>query len=891
MSFRLRTTRFGGTPTPALPSPTPTPSQLPFGFGSISTQIRPTIRPTSAPPTIRRRATRPTTRVRRVSKAERFVRRPTRVTRPTVTRPIERQFIPFQSEVRQRRVSRAERVVRPLPERVVRPTPERVRRDDIQLATFPDVVGQSARAFLGVPPERIAVRPSRVVERAGVRREVFPQVPAGRRFAPPRPERDQVVLFTPESFREDITRVTTPEGIATTTRTTLPFTLLSFQDAPPSQTAEQKEIQRRRELLGTVTTPRDIGAFAGLAGIIATRPEARITALEEFGAGFASPFVELGETAVDISRGQFEGRVREQPTFLSDLISVGGAQIGGFFGADIAPSETFEAFSVRQAGKTPQRATGELLGEVALTIGTLGIGKAIQVGAKAIPTGIRTVTSIFKVSGKTGIPKFNLSAVKLPVKGKTPSALKKELGTFNKKVDNIDKKFGKLDQQELKINKSRFLTASQKKNRINKIKKKRKKLSSEEKELRRMATDFTGIVKKSAVARAPAERVTGVSVRTPRLTPEGVGLAPRATRFRTTVFGLGRGTGRSNIDDAFSSFTGFGKRPPTRPRAPPRPPAGIPSIGRGGQVTIQVAKVVQKIRNGRVTSSKLKQVSTAITKQQKQLLKQPKTTQVLRQQKQLTKQKTRLKQAQKTIKKRKKKGLSQDVSFEQVFRFPARLKPRLALRTGLAVTPRLATRQGLALIPFQTVRPRLAQRQDIGFLPFAPSRTRQVFEPAVRPIQRQQDDFAAIFRGITRQPDPTARLDVVTTPVTTTTTRTTPRPITTTRRAGLILPFIFGERERRRRERTGRRSRLGRRLFDIADEPFGEVEVGLGFFIEQETGRETIAEAIGTADIGFGEPITRQERQARERLGVNNKGRGRRRSNNVAGLDLDSFFR
>ena len=829
MSFRLRTTRFG-TPTP---TPTPIPPQLPFGFGSISTQIaRPTIRPT----------TRPTTRVTtRRRKAQRFVR--------PRARPTERvSFIPFQREARQvvtrqRRVSKAERAVRPLPERriTVRPTPERVRRDDLQLATFPERVGLSARAILGVPPERIAVRPSRVVERAGVRREVFPQVPAGRRFVPPRPERDQVVLFTPESFREDVTRVTTPEGIETTTRTQLPFTLLSFQDAPPPPpTAEQQEIQRRRELLGTVTAPRDIGAFAGLAGIIATRPEARITALEEFGAGFASPFVELGETAVDISRGQFEGREREQPTFLSDLISVGGAQIGGFFGADIAPSETFEALAERQAGKTPQRATGELLGEVALTLGTLGFGKVIQVGAKALPAGIRTITSIFKASGKTGIPKFNLSAVKVPVKGKTPSALKKELGTFNKKVDNIDKKFGKLDQQELKINRSRFLSASQKKNRINKIKSKRRKLSKEETELRSMARSFTGIVRKSAIAKAPAERVTRVERALPRqaqLTMEdlvrfklgGRVVSRRPTRFTTTPFGLGRGTGRSNIDDAFSSFTG-GRRPPTRPtrpKAPPKPPrAGIPVIGRGGQVSIQVAKVVQKIQNGRVTSSKLKQVSTAITKQQKQL----------------TKQKTRLKTAQKTIKKRKKKGLSQDVSFEQVFRFPSRLKPRLALRTGLAVTPRLATRQGLALIPFQTVRPTLAQRQDVALVPFTPTRTRQVFEPAVRPVQRQQDDFAAIFRGVTGRPDPRTTQDFLTTPITTTTTVTRPPTRPTTRqvaRTGIIFPFLLGEDERRRRERRGRKSRLGARLFDIADVPFGEVEVGLGFFIEQDCMQDT----------------------------------------------------
>lgn len=106
-------------------------------------------------------------------------------------------------------------------------------------------------------------------------------------------------------------------------------------------------------------------------------------------------------------------------------------------------------------------------------------------------------------------------------------------------------------------------------------------------------------------------------------------------------------------------------------------------------------------------------------------------------------------------------------------------------------------------------------------------------------------------------------------------------------RAGLPL-FPFGERRRRRKGKKGRRSRLGRRLFDIADEPFGEVEVGLGFFIEQRTGRETIAEAIGIDEIET-EPITAQERRARERLSK----KGKKNNNQfdfLAGTNLGNLF-
>jgi len=102
---------------------------------------------------------------------------------------------------------------------------------------------------------------------------------------------------------------------------------------------------------------------------------------------------------------------------------------------------------------------------------------------------------------------------------------------------------------------------------------------------------------------------------------------------------------------------------------------------------------------------------------------------------------------------------------------------------------------------------------------------------------------------------------------------------------GLPTPFFPPSEAERKRRGTGkkRRSRLGGRLFDIADEPFGEVAVGLGFFVETERGETSIEEALG----GFeDEPITRQEKQARARLG-----RGRRRRENFAeGFDFGGFF-
>lgn len=100
--------------------------------------------------------------------------------------------------------------------------------------------------------------------------------------------------------------------------------------------------------------------------------------------------------------------------------------------------------------------------------------------------------------------------------------------------------------------------------------------------------------------------------------------------------------------------------------------------------------------------------------------------------------------------------------------------------------------------------------------------------------------------------------------------------------SGVFLgsPSQRGQQPFRRR---GRSSRLGRRLFDIADEPFGKVAVGLGFFVEARRGETTIEEALGIGNDDEFEPITRQEKQARERLGRNG-------GSQESGFGLDDFF-
>ena len=105
-----------------------------------------------------------------------------------------------------------------------------------------------------------------------------------------------------------------------------------------------------------------------------------------------------------------------------------------------------------------------------------------------------------------------------------------------------------------------------------------------------------------------------------------------------------------------------------------------------------------------------------------------------------------------------------------------------------------------------------------------------------------------------------------------------PPPIT-------FFPSLDPLRSKKVPRKTKKKSRLGGRLFDIADEPFGEVAVGLGFFVETERGEDTIEDALGIEPEFV--PITRQEREARERLGVGKKKRSR---SFAEGFGLGDFF-
>jgi len=173
LSFRLRTTRFGTRPAPTAVALAP--SQLPFGFGSIATQIsrpRPTIRPTLRP------TTRPAKARRRPSKAVRFVR-PIRPTiRPTTP---ERSFVPFQQafaevpreervirirEPRQvRRVAKAERVARPLVS--ARAPPSRLPPPPVTPSVRSFVAFQQPTGIAPAPMDRAITPPEREFEVVG----------------------------------------------------------------------------------------------------------------------------------------------------------------------------------------------------------------------------------------------------------------------------------------------------------------------------------------------------------------------------------------------------------------------------------------------------------------------------------------------------------------------------------------------------------------------------------------------------------------------------------------------------------------------------------------------------------------------------------------------------
>jgi len=196
------------------------------------------------------------------------------------------------------------------------------------------------------------------------------------------------------------------------------------------------------------------------------------------------------------------------------------------------------------------------------------------------------------------------------------------------------------------------------------------------------------------------------------------------------------------------------------------------------------------------------------------------------------------------------------------------------------------SKPSLASLPSKPSRVSPSRVSPSGFDPFSPSGVSPVSPPSrVSPPVSPSGVFDPFPSGVSPSGvSPSGSFPSGSFPSGVVTPRTTPSSIAGVDPSGLFfLPQGQVRRPRRRRDRR-RESELGGRLFDIADEPFGAITVGLGFFVETERGESTIEEALGFDD----EPLTRQERQARARLG---RGGSRRRQENFAeGFDFGGFF-
>ena len=161
--------------------------------------------------------------------------------------------------------------------------------------------------------------------------------------------------------------------------------------------------------------------------------------------------------------------------------------------------------------------------------------------------------------------------------------------------------------------------------------------------------------------------------------------------------------------------------------------------------------------------------------------------------------------------------------------------------------------------------------------------SRNVFDPFSRPIGSPTGRSNGGSKPSSTSPSSTGS----TGSGTSTTTTTTITNISGSVINPSFVPFGIGAQRQGVGFRRKRKSGQGRRIFDIADEPFGKVAVGLGFFVEARRGQgDSIESVLGIPD----EPLTRQERQARERLGVGG-GRGRTDPSNFSeGFELGDFF-
>ena len=529
---------------------------------------------------------------------------------------------------------------------------------------------------------------------------------------------------------------------------------------------------------------------------------------EDFLEGFASPFVETGIAISDAGRfiasddrDNFKGTEIETPSFVTDLFGVAIAQGTQAFGGDVAdPSQTFEAFGERQTDKSFGRIFGETAGEIVLTVGTLGIGKAVQLGAKGATVGIKSSVALAKVKLPTTIIKFTkLPKVKVP---KAKSVLQKQVNAHNKQIDEAQKLLDKAQKLEAKAG------AKVTQKQADEIRRLRIKAeTSQGKLLAEQHTRFAGLVKfggkgLKVIDEREVIRFTGNAF-TKNQINLGVGLVKKG--------GKGKGTGTTGIPKKPDEFFGGGTR-----------------TVKSGKVT--TAKDIFK-RSGLKTDEELtkiaKQSGGGVSGKGQQLIVKTKPPKV----KVKTKVQT-TKQAQR-----------QKSALDNIFAVKPKTAPRVIGR--LKVKPKLKGKVRQVNIfrpvPFQIVKPilqppRVKVRPKIKppIVIVRPPRTRTV--PILRPPHTKT---VPVLRPPTTKQTP----DLIFTPPT--------RPPPRTRIPPPVLVPRLGQDNRLRRilaSKPKKKSKVGKRLFDVADTPFGKVEVGLGFFIEQR-GDESIAEAIGTAPL------------------------------------------
>ncbi len=975
MSFRLRTTRFRRR-TPTLPTLRP---RLPFGFGSIATQVsRPTIRPTI----------RPTTARRRVSKAVRFVRplRPER--RPRTAResfiPFQRAFaeetaretriVSFKRPTQVRRIAKAERVVRPLPERAIRPTvAPPPRRDDIEVATLPERIGVTTREFLGVPEERIATRATRLVQKPSGRVEdvfreqiiqVRPPVTGGDILLPSgrivSAEEQEALKFGDPEAQRQIEREA--GGV--------PFGFQSFVGGA------RQEFENIGSIVGQGTAREEVGSLAvdlpftvGAATFTKEAPKAKVlggllVGGGFFGLGFDLTFdPALGAEVSGRQQKRIVERFQEEPArALGSIVTIGTIEAGLFIATgglgNIAKRGIIgiaKKVATKKQTKFAQkiaRESDEAIGEkgVPSFLEPIGDGKfqlvrgidalgdrgiSVIRGNQAIITrtvgGVEKIKEIklFKgVTSKKGkktirptrkfdateleLQRLGLSsdtAVPRAVLGRSSQIPVVIIDTKTRVVRNVAGQRIKIPPRTVAFNREILAREG-----LSPLSRPDKVILTgvQTKPFQAVRQQFlTGLSpvkgKTLTIAGKPTERqlktLVGLEKRVD-IVPEARGItfltsdvaANPAAFFklaktqkslpREALTATELRTGRIGRISSLEEVTRVGERPLDVPTfeifstKTLSPRAGIPFVEKASREGIDVDDFFK----GLVKSSK----SPKRTKPTKD----PTFQEAEKAFDTFAKEQGGAGQRAVQIPKAPPPRPTQLRAIFEAFpvEAPRRVRPlrvpvttrigiagvipaeraRQRPRDDLSFFQQLALGEDIRLVAGQ----RVTQAQDLIFDPLAGQRQQAIFEDPTRPAQIP---FFPQDVGVTQD----LRLGLVTTPTIGLGVPLAP-PVTIPKQipassplfppiggAGLLFPF--GE-ERRRRIGKRRKSKLGRRLFDVAEEPFGEVAVGLGFFIEQK-GSETIEQAIGTdSDFSF-DPITRQERQARARLGLNNKRR------------------